>query len=355
MTKGRASTRWWVAALVGIVGSVGLVGCTEPGTGTTPQDDPPANEPTGSNVLTADGRIVFMRGDASQEAAVAYTVDPDGTDERQLVPEFPNSEYPSWSPDGTEINVFCCGDGMVAHLVDPASGELLRALPPPDRDVELFCGWAWSPNGKRIACEGFGVDDPSSNGMYTIRASDGGGLRRVTSNADGWDTPGDYSPDGSRIVFERWVDDEAVGIFVTELDGSGLVQISPPDLIADDAGFAGSWSPDGDRILFVARETIDHHKAIWVVNADGSSPRPFRIDEACGGPLSDPEAAGCYSPAWSPDGSQIVFTRSSPSASTGIGYLENIYIVNADGSGLVQVTDGDFDDNADWGTPVPTA
>lgn len=101
----------------------------------------------------------------------------------------------------------------------------------------------------------------------------------------------------------------------------------------------------------MARETQDHHKAIWVVNADGSSPHPLRIDEACGGPLSDTEAVGCYSPAWSPDGSQIAFTQSSPGGSEGIGYIENIYIVNADGTGVLQVTDGGYDDNPDWGTP----
>ena len=53
---------------------------------------------------------------------------------------------------------------------------------------------------------------------------------------------------------------------------------------------------------------------------------------------------GCYSPSWSPDGEQIVFTRSDPST-------ESIYIVNTDGSGLVQVTDGE-DDTPIWGTPT---
>ena len=41
----------------------------------------------------------------------------------------------------------------------------------------------------------------------------------------------------------------------------------------------------------------------------------------------------------------IVFTRSTSDG-------ENIYIVNADGTGLQQVTDGNTDDNADWGTPL---
>jgi len=301
----------------------------------------------GASVDTGEpaGRIVFMRGDASQEAGVTYTVNPNGSDERQLVPEG-DSERPTWSPDGTEIHVFCCSDGMVAHFVDPDTGEVLLALPPPDPSLELFCGGSWSPDGKRISCEGFGVDDPSLNGIYTIRTSDGGGLRRITSPPDGDDIPGDFSPDGKRLVFARWVDDEPVGVFVTEIDGSGLVQISPPDLLVDDAGFAGSWSPDGSQILFVGRASDGAHKEIWIVGADGSSPHRFEMSPACGGSFSDASSAGCYSPAWSPDGSMIVFTRSSWNGKT-----ENIYIVNADGTGPQQVTDGGADDNADWGTP----
>ena len=290
------------------------------------------------------GRIVFMRGEPSEGADVTFTVDPDGSDERQLVLEG-NSGFPTWSPDGTEIHVFCCGDGMIAHFVDPATGELLRALPQPDPSLELFCGGSWSPDGDRLSCEGFGVDDPSLNGIYTIHSSDGGGLRRITSNPAGIDAPGDFSPDGERLMFTRFVDEEPVGVFVIELDGSGLVQISPSDLTLDDTGFAGSWSPDGSQILFVARGA-EQHKAIWIVEADGSSPHLFEMTPPCGGSLLDTSSAGCYSPDWSPDGSMIVFTRSSWDGAT-----ENIYIVTSDGTGLRQVTNGGSDDNPDWGTP----
>jgi Tol biopolymer transport system component len=337
--------RWWVFLVTVTSATLGLVACGGEGGRATGGED------TGS-VATPDvdsgalaGRIVFMRGDPSEGGELTYTVDPDGSDERKLVPEG-HSGFPTWSPDGTEIHVFCCDDGLAAHFVDPDTGEVLRALPPPDPSLEIYCGGSWSPDGKRISCEAFGVEDPGLNGIYTIRASDGGGLRRITSNPDGFDAPGDFSPDGERLVFARWVDDEPVGVFVTELDGSGLVQISPPDLMVDDAGFAGSWSPDGSQILFVGRASEGAHKEIWIVEADGSSPRCFEMTSACGGSFSDESSAGCYSPEWSPDGSMIVFTRSSWDGAT-----ENIYIVNADGTGLLQVTDGGVDDNPDWGTP----
>ncbi len=281
-----------------------------------------------------------------------YVVDADGS-ESDVELLFAGGGAGRWSPDGSEVSVFCCDDpGMVAHIVDVVTGDV-RGVETPDPTLELHCDFGWSPDGERLVCEGYGVDDPSRNGIYSVRASDGGGLTRITSNPHGGDIPGDYSPDGTRLVFKRFEDDVPTGMFVVDIadDGAGVGeprQLTPEGMVLDDTGHAGSWSPDGEEILFVARESEDHHKAIWVVNADGGSPEQLPIAPGCGGPLGETDAYGCYSPDWSPDGDQIVFTRSEPDGSN-----ESIWIVNADGSGLVQLTDG-TDDNPVWGTP-PTA
>lgn len=332
--------RSWNAAAVMVLGSLVLVACGE--------DPPKASEPSGSAATQTsgfEGRIVFMRGDPSEGVlageGVTYIVNADGSDERQLFSDG-DSPGPGLSPDGSEIAIFCCSNGMVVHLLDPDTGDL-REFPPPDPTVETPCGMAWSPDGTRLACEGFGVDDPNRNGIYSIRTSDGGGLSRITSFSGGYDSPGDYSPAGDRLVFVRVPDDGRAGIFVADLSGNEIDRISPPGVVVDDL-FGGSWSPTDDRILFVASDTQEHHKAIWVVNADGSAPHRLQIASGCGGPLSDPDSFGCYSPSWSPDGEWIVFVRSAPDGSE-----ENLWIVNADGSGLVQLTDGGTDDLPDWG------
>ena len=114
-----------------------------------------------------------------------------------------------WSPDGSEVSVFCCDDGMVAHIVDVVTGDV-RGVETPDPTLELHCDFGWSPDGERLVCEGYGVDDPSRNGIYSVRASDGGGLMRITSNPDGGDIPGTTRPTGpascssaSRTTFRR--------------------------------------------------------------------------------------------------------------------------------------------------------
>jgi Tol biopolymer transport system component len=295
--------------------------------------------PAVAKVPGPNGRIAFTQFEPAMGGTVTYTVNPDGSHVQPLFAR--GSEFPHWSPDGTLVSILCCGDGMAAHLVDPDSGGF-RELAPPDPTLETHCA-QWSPDAQRLACESFGMTDPSRNGIYSIRSSDGGGLRRITSNPGGDDIPGDYSPDGKRLVFVRTDPDGQVGLFVTRLNGSGVRQIAPQDMILDDF-FGGSWSPGGNTILFAARSAADHRLAIWVVDADGTGLHQLPITPACGGAFSDPRSTSCFQPGWSPNGTKIVFTRISAN-----GTQENIYTVNADGSGLAQVTNSGRADQADWG------
>lgn len=275
---------------------------------------------------------MFNRGDVGEGESFVYAMNPDGSGITKL---FDGSAFGArWAPDGSEISLFCCGDGMAAHFVNVKTGEL-RTFKQPDPALEAFCGGAWSPDGRRIACEIFGVDDPTKNGIYTVRVTDGGGLTRITSNPGGADMAGDFSPDGKRLVFVRARNERPVGIFVVNIDGSGLRPLTPKRMILDASGFSGSWSPTGNDILFVAHQGVGGPKRIWIVNADGGAPRELPIAAQC--------RFGCYSPSWSPDGTQIVFVRHD-------GSVESIHLVNPDGSGLVQVSESEGD-NPDWGTP----
>jgi Tol biopolymer transport system component len=188
--------------------------------------------PANAKVHGPNGRIAFARSDPALGAATTYTVNPDGSHLLQL---FPYSEGPYWSPDGSEVEISTpCLDGMEncgLTIVGPDSGSF-RQFKWPDPTLETPCGH-WTPDGKRVACESFGVTDPSRNGIYTIRSSDGGGLTRITTNPGGDDNPGDFSPDGKRLVFVRSRDDVAVGIFVVKVDGTGLRRITPAGMVAE--------------------------------------------------------------------------------------------------------------------------
>lgn len=297
--------------------------------------------PASAKVPGPNGRIAFARLDPVLGELSTYTVNPDGSHVQPLVS---SSEGPHWSPDGTEVQLSkACTDGAencALTIANPDTGSF-RQFRWPDPTLETDCGH-WAPSGQRLACEGFGVTDPSRNGIYTIRSSDGGGLRRITTNPGGDDIPGDFSPNGKRLVFVRFNEDGPVGLFVVRLSDGGVRRITPRGMILDDD--AGSWSPSGNRILFQARSAEDHRLAIWGVNADGSGLAELPITPTCGGAFSDPKAISCFEPGWSPDGTKIVFTRVSAN-----GTQSNIYTVNADGSGLTRVTNSGGARDPEWG------
>jgi TolB protein len=305
--------------------------------------------PAGANPPGSNGQIAFDRFDPLLDQTFLYTVNPDGSHEHQVLSV--GIHCPRWSPDGTLIAAACAGNDSAA-IINPDDGSY-RVLPRTDPDrLETHCP-VWSPDAARLACEGYGQDqfervtDPSLNGLYTIRSSDGGGLTRVTSNPGGDDRPGDYSPNGKRLVFGRFdhpTDPAALGLYVLKANGTHLRQITPEGTLVSSSG---DWSPQGNEIVFSQHITPDARSSIWVVHADGTGLHEIHVQAqpACGGAYSDPGSQGCFGPSWSPDGKKIVFARgTSPDSDS------NIYTINADGSGLTQVTHGGADSAPDWGT-----
>ena len=135
---------------------------------------PAAAKPRGAN-----GQIAFARFDATLGDQVPYTINPDGTHQRQISTPIVTGELPRWSPDGTRLAILCCNEISVALIVNPDTGSTVSL---PNMDPDLFYGCnVWSPDGTHLACEA-GFIDPSRQGIYTIRSSDGGALTQITSN-----------------------------------------------------------------------------------------------------------------------------------------------------------------------------
>jgi Tol biopolymer transport system component len=301
-------------------------------------------KPSGPN-----GRIAFAVFDPASEGTVTYTANPDGSHVKPLFSGGPSGE-PRWSPDGSRIAILAaCTDGQencAATIVTPDTGAV-RQLKMTDPTLFTAC-LQWSPDSKRLACGGFGEPDSSRNGIYTIRSSDGGGLARMTSNPGGEDVPGDYSPNGKRFVFARFDENgDPIGLYVVKTNGSHLRPITPPGTIVSSPG---DWSPQGNAIVFARRVNADKRNSLWVVHSDGSGLHEIRLraQPVCGGPISDPASRACIHPRWSPDGKKIIFSIVTETATDEV---ENIYTVNADGTGLTQVTSrGRTDGTPDWGT-----
>jgi Tol biopolymer transport system component len=274
-----------------------------------------------------------------------FTANPDGSDARLLVP---NGCCGDWSPDGNKLVVpYSLNDGRIGTATVNADGTGYTAFPIGDPTLNVGCGTgSWSPDGTRLACQIWDDSNPARNGIYIISPADGSVLTRVTSNPlGGQDSPGGYSPDGTRIVFIRYdANGDSAGMFVVKTNDGQVRQILPASVILN-MGTQSDWSPEGNEIIFSLHVTVHVRGSIWVVHSDGSGPHEIKIqDLPCGGSVSDPNGFGCHGVRWSPDGRKIIFAANSPA--TG----RNIYTANADGSGLTQVSFDGNDDDPAWGT-----
>lgn len=272
-----------------------------------------------------NGQIAFDRNSGES----LHIIDPDGTDEAKL---FDFACCPKWSPDGTRLVVpALTDDGRFTSATLNADGSGLFVLPLDEPGLNAD-GGVWSPDGRWLAVTAWDDSNSTRNGMYLRRSSGAGRLMLVTRNPyGGRDQYGDFSPDGSAIVFIRHdpARDDAGALFVVNTDGSHLRRITP-------WGMAGcciaGWSPDGRWILF------DVGGKLYLVQPNGTGLKEIKLHP---GGRYDAFEAG-----WSPDGRRIVFSM----------YVfrlgqDDIYTADPDGSRLVQVTNTpDHEGQSDWGT-----
>jgi Tol biopolymer transport system component len=305
---------------------------------------PAAASPRGTNGQLAFGLFNPLLGDTQ-----VNVINPDGTGQRLVQPSTDTGESPRWFQDGIHVATGGAfdrpfGGSRIINVDDGTARDV------GGQDPNLFnpCGIP-SPDGALLLCETFS-EDGSQNGIHTIRSSDGGGLAQITSNPGGDDIPGDWSPNGKRIVFQRFDSNfNSEGLFVVNTNGTGLKQITPVGF--EDLSSPGNWSPQGNEIVFSVHVTPDVHSSIWVVHADGSGLHEVNVQPTadCGGLIADLSAQGCNQPVWSPDGTKIAFIRSFHNPDDG-----EINTVNVDGTGLFQVTHTPGVDGVDWGTHPPT-
>ena len=121
-------------------------------------------------------------------------------------------------------------------------------------------------------------------------------------------------------------------IWVVRPDGTGLRRVTESP--ANRSDYYPDWSPDGSVVLFERRKldpaAAGGDEALYAVNADG---RGFRQITHCRGECwSDSEAA------WAPSGRRIAFDRATGPRSAPGPSLVTIYVANADGSHVKQLT-----------------
>jgi dipeptidyl aminopeptidase/acylaminoacyl peptidase len=210
----------------------------------------------------------------------------------------------------------------------------------------------WSPDGRLL---GFvsnrdGEAEKAHGELYVLPA-DGGEPRRLTEGTEGVDSIA-WSPDSRRIAFVRRVRDEAyeeederkrpprrfsrvfykldsVGwtgdrrkhLFVVDLEDGGERQLTHGDCENDEP----AWSPDGSRIVFTSRRgdrwDVEPLDALYELEVDSEGSEPRR--------LTPPDESATMA-SFSPDGSLIAY-RHEPEDGT-YPHHGQIAVMRPDGS-----------------------
>jgi TolB protein len=160
-------------------------------------------------------------------------------------------------------------------------------------------------------------------GDIYVMNPDGTERRRLTRNFDSVDEYPAWSPDGQRIVFTSNRAD-TFDLWVMNADGSSPKKLRGTKDVNYD--LEPAWSPDGSKIVFVGHRFYGGNfatNAILVMNADGTGERKLALTRKSGYASSS-----SYSPTWSPDGARIAFSRLLGVGSNGDS---DIWIMKADG------------------------
>jgi Tol biopolymer transport system component len=228
---------------------------------------------------------------------------------------------PVFSPDGTMIAFTKEGGCFTGPQIElmKADGSNQAAIPGTRGDGAS----GWSPDGTKLLFNG-------ANQTIGVMNVDGSGQQQLTTPPSGdLDSGGRFSPDGTRIAFDRFSTAKAtVAVDEINADGSGLTQVASENQF----GGGPSWSPNGTKIAFVCGAP----SAVCTMNPDGSD-----VTQLFRSSLN-----GVSSITWSPDGTRIAFVRPH---STRAGILSDVYEMKADGSDLAQITfDGDVSGGLSW-------
>jgi len=321
----------------------------------SPTKRPSTNAATTTPSTTASGtqgQIVFAAGPTNGAQPQIFIEQADGSNLRQLVKSKYEDHNPVLSPDGRKVvftrwtpeptGIYVVNvDGTDLHLLNPDG----CVKPCVNQEVE---GHAWSPDGTQIVYAR-AVADASGKccvevGWWEMKAdgSEAHLLWNLTDAAE--DHFVSWSPDGQRFVFMRRDNTASPvrsAIFTMATDVSELKQVTPWELNANQP----VWSPDGTLIAFQSpnEDVKGGVQNIYTIHRDGTGLTQLTKYISTGGDQ------GTYGPAWSPDGSQIVFSH-WPSA-----YGPNLFVMNRDGSGLHLLAKTIPDEeNPDWGpSPAP--
>ena len=238
---------------------------------------------------TTDGRIVYT-ADVDGNNTI-WTMNADGSGQKQLIPSDGNTCYPSVTADARYVVFESNRSGKYAVWRANSDGSDLRQL----TDTDVAAQPNVSPDGQWIIY----VTNYENSGELRRISIDGGEPLKLADGAS-WAR---ISPD-SRFVAYGYSDGGKTKIAVISIDGGQILKsFDVPRLANIRSGI--HWTPDGKAITY--RDWVD---GIWQQNLEAGEPQRLK-----GLPNEK-----LYYYNWSPDGKQFAFTRETE--------LRDVIIIN---------------------------
>lgn len=179
------------------------------------------------------------------------------------------------------------------------------------------------------------IDSPHSFAEIVLRTVQNLGGNRIAERS-GPERHVRVHPDGNTVVFARertFERPDSREIFVSTIDGSrSELRLTVNNNLEDEP----CWSPTGSTVLFTSDRSGS--KSLWKCDASGNNPGQF---------LTPPAGAKDGEADWCRATDRIVFSRADATGK------HSLWLVQGDGTGLVQLTDGGIAVGTDHGDRHP--
>lgn len=253
---------------------------------------PPGVEPLYNQVVFDSDRDDLNRD--------IYVMNLDGTNVRRIT-NSPFADYcPVVSPDGYRIAFYSSRlGGQLALYIMLADGSDARYVEGPVRPDACP---RWSRSGNRVVFQR--VTQRGSASATSVEMVDYDGNRVLTAVPPASIQFADISPDGSKILFARYVENEPslTGIFVRSPNGG--------ETAIDYDGYYSapvSWSPDGKTVAHLCSALpppqLNGNVALCLASPDGSNARKIDLQITY---------VDCEGLEWSPDSQVVLCAGTNP-------------------------------------------
>jgi WD40 repeat protein len=204
-----------------------------------------------------------------------WTMNSEGRDLRNITQDPAWDYWPAWSPDGEWLAFVSERDGDPELFIAPSDGtqgqEAIQLTFNDDSDRLP----AWSPDGSRIAFAAVrnGVEEIHVINAYCTNQAQGCGSHERPVTA--WPLKGTspaWSPDGRRIAFIGWNEDDSPGIYVVGPEPESIQKLWEGNAWIGSL----SWTPDttaGEKegwLFFTSWQDGNHE--IYALPASGGTP-----------------------------------------------------------------------------------